>query len=172
MRGALFGLFAGTVLAANLAVSWWGLIPVGFGLAAPAGTFAAGLALIVRDELQARAGWQWALAAVVTGGVLSAVLAGPQLAVASAVAFTVSELVDMAVYSHLGGLRGRLLSNAIGAPIDTVVFLWLSGLGVAGPAVGGQVLVKVLYLAPFAVLAWWLSTRRSGTLPALVTTRS
>ena len=44
--------FLGTIVAANYAVTEWPDAPVGFGLTAPAGVYFAGLAFILRDELQ------------------------------------------------------------------------------------------------------------------------
>jgi hypothetical protein len=78
------------------------------------------------------------------GAVLSAVLAGPALAVASATAFALSELADLLVYQPLrrrGFLRAVLASNAVGAPLDTIVFLSLAGFPVWS-ALPGQLWVK------------------------------
>lgn len=42
--------YVGTILAANWLIATFGLVPVGFGLMAPAGVFAAGLALLLCSE--------------------------------------------------------------------------------------------------------------------------
>ncbi|GIJ12722.1 VUT family protein [Micromonospora andamanensis] len=84
------------------------------------------------------------LACIAAGAVLSAVLAAPTLALASAAAFAVSELADLLVYQPLRGrglLRAVLASNAVGAPLDTIVFLTLAGFPVWS-AVPGQLWVK------------------------------
>ena len=175
----LFLAFVGTVLAANVAVDLWQFTPAGFGLMVPAGTWFAGMAFILRDELQRvasrrftlRQGMVVVVAAVLAGAALSWFLARPELAVASAVAFGASEIVDMIVFMVSGRkLAGRLLSNLIAAPIDTALFLWLSGLGALAleqggreallSAAGGQVLVKAVYLAPLAVVIWWADKAR------------
>jgi len=137
-------LFAGGVLAANLLTARYGLVPVGFGLAATAGTYAAGLCLLARDWVHDTAGRRAVLAAIAAGGLASAALAGPQLAVASASAFVVSELADLAVYQPLrrrGFIRAALASNAVGAPVDTILFLALAGFGIWA-ALPGQLLAK------------------------------
>ena len=76
----------------------------------------------------------------------SAGLAGPRLAVASGAAFAVSELADLLVYQPLrrhGWIPAALASNAVGAPVDTVVFLALAGLPVWA-AMPGQLWVKAI----------------------------
>ncbi|HZN70120.1 MAG TPA: VUT family protein [Micromonosporaceae bacterium] len=141
--GALV-VFAASVTAANWLTARYGLIPVGLGLTATAGTYAAGLCLLARDWVHDTAGRLAVLAAVAAGGVASAVMAGPRLAVASAVAFIVSELTDLAVYQPLrrrGWARAVVASNAVGAPVDTVLFLALAGFPI-WTAVPGQLLAK------------------------------
>jgi uncharacterized PurR-regulated membrane protein YhhQ (DUF165 family) len=144
-----------TVVLANITTSRFGLIPAGFGLLVPAGTYAAGAALAVRDWLDRVGGLRWVLPTLTAGCVLSAVLATPALAVASAAAFALSELADLAGWR---ALRRRSLvaavavSNAVGAVVDTLVFLPLSGLPVTPAAIGGQLLVKGIYMTAAALL--------------------
>lgn len=144
--GALLAMlaFAGGVIAANWLTSRFGLVPVGFGMTATAGTVAAGWTLLARDWVHEVAGRRAVLACIAAGAVLSAVLAGPALAIASAVAFAVSELADLLVYQPLrrrGLLRAVVASNAAGAPLDTIVFLSLAGFPVWS-ALPGQLWVK------------------------------
>jgi hypothetical protein len=111
---ALFGALCAYVLtipAANLLVAHFGAVPVGFGLVAPAGVFMVGLALVLRDLVHDLGGRWSVLWAIVLGTTLSYAWAGPGLAVASAVAFAVAELADMAVYAPIRahGLRAALL---------------------------------------------------------------
>jgi len=154
VTGALV-VFAGSVTAANWLTSRYGFIPVGLGLTATAGTYAAGLCLLARDWVHDTAGRIAVLTAIGAGGIASAVMAGPRLALASAVAFVISELADLAVYQPLrrrGWLRAVLLSNAVGAPVDTVLFLALAGFPI-WTAVPGQLLAKATATAvPVAVL--------------------
>jgi uncharacterized PurR-regulated membrane protein YhhQ (DUF165 family) len=146
---ALAGGLLGTVVAANWLISTFGLIPAGFGLLVPAGTYAAGLALGLRDGLDRVGGLRWVLPAIAAGVVLSAVLASPEVALASAVAFALGELTDLAVWRRLrraGWRRALLASNAVGALVDTCVFLPLAGFPVTFASVGGQFVVKAIYV--------------------------
>jgi uncharacterized PurR-regulated membrane protein YhhQ (DUF165 family) len=136
--------FAGGVVTANWLTSRFGLVPVGLGMTATAGAVAAGYTLLARDWVHGVAGRRAVLACIAAGAVLSAVLAGPTLALACAAAFAVSELADLLVYQPLrprGFLRAVLASNAVGAPLDTIVFLTLAGFPVWS-ALPGQLWVK------------------------------
>lgn len=122
------GAYVGTILAANWAVNRFGIVPVGFGLLAPAGVWFVGLAFTLRDAVQETLGRYGVLLAIAVGAVVSA-LVSPRLAVASAVAFLVSELADFAVYTPLrrrGWLRAVAASNVVGLVADSVLFLWLA----------------------------------------------
>src|SRR3546814_16655034 len=77
------------------------LIPVAPGITAPSGVLLVGLALVLRDLVQRRLGLSWAAGAIVIGAALSATFATPALVVASAIAFLISEFVDLAVYTPL-----------------------------------------------------------------------
>jgi queuosine precursor transporter len=105
------------------------LVPVAPGMMAPSGVLMIGLALVLRDLVQRRLGLGWAFGAVLAGAALSALLAPPALVVASALAFLLSEMVDLAVYTPLQK-RGLLLavaaSGAVGLVVDSAVFLWLA----------------------------------------------
>lgn len=144
-----------SIAAANYLTAWFGLVPAGFGLLVTAGTYAAGLALGARDVVQRVAGIRAVLACILTGCVLSWLLAGPRLAIASTAAFLLSELLDLTVYTPL---RRRsfalavLMSNAAGAVVDTLLFLHLAGFPLTAASVGGQLLVKVGWLTVGLVL--------------------
>jgi glycerol-3-phosphate dehydrogenase len=66
-----------------------------------AGTYAAGLSLGLRDALHEAGGYRWVLAAIAAGIGLSVILGDGRIALASAVAFGVAELTDLAVYVPL-----------------------------------------------------------------------
>lgn len=125
---ALWAAFTATVIGSNLAVVHIGLLPVWPGISAPAGVYLVGLALVLRDLLQEATSWRWSAVAVVVGAGLSAVVS-PALALASAVTFLASELLDLAVYTPLRR-RGLVLavtaSNAVGLLADSLLFLWLA----------------------------------------------
>jgi queuosine precursor transporter len=117
-----------TIFAANLAISTIGIVPVGFGLMAPAGVYFAGLAFTLRDAVQETLGRRWTIAAILIGAVISAGLSA-QLALASGVAFLVSELADFAVYTPLRSrswIAAVAASNVVGTVIDSALFLWLA----------------------------------------------
>jgi hypothetical protein len=116
------------IVLANWAIQQFGLVPVGFGLLAPAGVYFAGLAFTLRDLVQESLGRRWTIAAIVAGAVISAALS-PQLAVASGIAFLVSELADFAVYTPLRRKNWLLavgLSNTVGLVADSILFLALA----------------------------------------------
>jgi uncharacterized PurR-regulated membrane protein YhhQ (DUF165 family) len=124
-----FLAFLATIPAANWLVVNVGLIPVGFGLAAPSGVLLAGLALVLRDLVHRDLGPWAALAAILGGAVLSVFLAPPALIVASTAAFLLSELADLAIYAPLrrrGFILAVVASSAVGLVIDSAVFLWLA----------------------------------------------
>ena len=117
-----------TIFAANLAITMVGVVPVGFGLMAPAGVYFAGLAFSLRDGLQETLGRRWTVVAIVLGALVSAGLS-TQLALASGLAFLFSELADFAVYTPLrrrGWLGAVVTSNLVGVIVDSALFLWLA----------------------------------------------
>lgn len=135
---AFFAAFAATVPLANWLIGNVGtfcvpdgpcVIPVGFGFTAPSGVLAIGVALVLRDLVQRRLGVWWALVAIFVGAALSATFAPKALVIASTVAFLLSELADLSVYTPLQKRRlmlAVLASGAVGLVIDSIVFLWLA----------------------------------------------
>jgi uncharacterized PurR-regulated membrane protein YhhQ (DUF165 family) len=126
---AVVAAYLSVIVAANWAVERFGAVPVGFGLIAPAGVWFAGLAFTLRDLVQAAAGRLAVFVAILLGAALSFVIANPALAVASAAAFSLSELADFAIYDPLhrrGWLTAVAASNAVGLVVDSAVFLWLA----------------------------------------------
>jgi uncharacterized PurR-regulated membrane protein YhhQ (DUF165 family) len=105
------------------------VIPVAPGLTAPSGVLMIGLALVLRDLVQRNLGVKWAAGAVVVGAALSTFVAPPALVIASASAFLLSELADLAVYTPLQKKRLVLAvfaSSVVGLVIDSAVFLYLA----------------------------------------------
>jgi uncharacterized PurR-regulated membrane protein YhhQ (DUF165 family) len=135
---AFFAAFAATVPLANWLIGNVGtfcvpngpcVIPVGFGLTAPSGVLAVGVALVLRDLVQRRLGVKWSIFAIAVGAALSATFAPPALVVASTVAFLLSELADLSVYTPLQRRRlmlAVLASGVFGLIVDSIVFLWLA----------------------------------------------
>lgn len=152
-----------SIVLANVMTARFGLVPVGFGLMVTAGTYAAGFALLARDFVHRYGGWQWALVGLAMGAALSWFLSTPALALASAAAFGLAELADLAVFSKLrkrGFGRAALASNIVGAPIDTVVFLAIAGFPLTWPIILGQFIGKVLW-ATIVPLALYVGGRRA-----------
>jgi uncharacterized PurR-regulated membrane protein YhhQ (DUF165 family) len=124
----LFGLFVATVWFANLLIQHFGIVDVGFGLQAPAGVFMVGIAFTLRDLLHRAAGPYVVMAAIVLGAALSWVIA-PAFALASGVAFLVSEAADLTVYTPMerkSWLGAIALSNTVGLAVDSFLFLTLA----------------------------------------------
>ena len=110
-----------------------------------------GLIFILRDFAQREIGHK-VLIAMGIGAVLSYFMADPFVAVASVVAFAISELVDWAVYTFTKRpLKDRiLLSSALGTPVDSAVFLLI--LGFFSPL--GFLLMTVAKMLS-AIIVWW-----------------
>lgn len=120
--------FIGTVLAANWAVTRFGLVPVGFGLIAPAGVYFVGIAFTLRDLIQETLGRVAVIVCILIGAILSAFVS-ERLAMASVVAFLVAELVDFAIYTPMrqrGWLLAVVASNVVALVLDSILFLWLA----------------------------------------------
>jgi len=166
--GVALSLYIASIVAANAMTAHFGLVPVGFGLMVTAGTFAAGFALITRDWVQVASGRRVVLVAILAGAAISAFTSNEALAFASGIAFLVSELVDLGVFTPL---RGRslpaavLLSSVVSAPVDTILFLYLAGFGVTWEAVAGQFIVKT---AIAGLVAAWLARGRRSAVPSYV----
>jgi uncharacterized PurR-regulated membrane protein YhhQ (DUF165 family) len=152
VKYALVVLYGLCVVAANWLILHFGLVPVGFGLMAPAGVYAAACTLVLRDLVQ-RTWGKWVSLAVIVPAAGITALMSPQLALASGTAFVLAELLDFAVYTPLAKKIGRavLASVAAGAVLDSVVFLQLAHIPL-GVALPGLLLGKV-YVAIVASLA-------------------
>lgn len=136
-------------------------------LMAPSGVLWAGAALFARDTLHEAGGRAWVVAGIAIGAALSWWLAAPALALASGVAFGLSEFADYAVYSplHQRSRPGAVLaSGLVGSIVDSAVFLWLA-LG-SLDFLAGQVVGKSLITALCAGLLWLALRRRPAPVAA------
>lgn len=133
---AFFGFIAVIVLA-NWAINRFGVVGVGFGLLAPAGVYFVGLAFTLRDILHRTLGRYVVIAAIVVGALISYWISGAgtipggkvSIAVASGIAFLISEASDLAIYEPLrtrGWLPAVVASNIVGLFVDSILFLWLA----------------------------------------------
>jgi queuosine precursor transporter len=137
--GLLAVAYVATIIAANWAIQNLGrppaapgapyTIPVWPGLEAPSGVLFAGLAFTFRDLTQEWLGRRAVVIAIGAGAVASWVVGSGRIAVASGIAFLVSELADFAVYTPLRERRWLLAvgtSNLVGLVIDSALFLWIA----------------------------------------------
>jgi queuosine precursor transporter len=162
---AALAAYVGTVYGANWALQKFGIVSIGFGLTAPAGVFFAGLALGLRDFVQESLGRAAVAAAIVAGAALSWWLGANatipsghvSLALASGVAFLLSELADFSIYTPLRERTvagGIVASNVVGAAVDSALFLWLAFGSLA--FFTGQFVGKTAMTVPaLAALAGW-----------------
>ena len=142
MRYLPAAAFVTIVIAANAATNTLGLVHW-LGLTATAGTWIAGFALVARDSIHDTLGRRWIAAAILAGAAISATFS-PALALASAVAFAASESADWAIYAPLrrrGRTAAALASNAVGAVVDSVLFLAIAGFPLS--AAWTQTVVKI-----------------------------
>lgn len=138
------------------------LIPVAPNILAPSGVLMIGLALVLRDLVQRYLGVKWAVAAILVGAALSGLIAPTALVVASATAFLVSELADLAVYTPLqrrGLVLAVLASSIVGLVIDSAIFLYLA-FGSLN-FIEGQVIGKLWMVLLALPAIWWIRNRES-----------
>ncbi|MDG5467297.1 VUT family protein [Deltaproteobacteria bacterium IMCC39524] len=134
--------YLGSIVVANLLVMNFGIIQVA-GLSFPAGAVAVGFTFTARDLVQRRFGkwgcWIWMFVASWISAVFS-----PTLALASLGAFVVAEGLDWAVFTASPlSFRGRaIVSNIVGTPLDSVVFVYLA-FGPIWDAMWGQTIIKL-----------------------------
>jgi hypothetical protein len=138
--------YIATVFGANWAIGHLGTPPqfpgaphtikVGFGYTAPSGVMFVAAALVLRDAVQyltgLRRGWQTLtvmLPLIAVGAGLSyAVTPTPKIALASALAFGLSELVDFALFTWIAPrwTRAVLAGGLAGGVVDSLLFLWVA----------------------------------------------
>jgi len=132
----LAALYVGLVILANwLASAYIVHVPL-TPYMAPAGVFAIGAILVLRDWMQQLKGLRWTMPLVYTAGLISwgvGDVAGwtalQKIAVASVIAFTVSETIEAAIFTPLRKKRLGLavaLSATVGNAIDSWLFLTLA----------------------------------------------
>ncbi len=162
--GGLFLLgYIATIFAANWAIASFGVVPVGFGFVAPAGVYFAGLAFTFRDLVQEYLGRVATAVAIAVGAALSA-LVSPQFAVASGIAFLLSELADFAVYTPLrrrNWLGAVAASNVVGFVADSAIFLTLAFGSL--DFLTGQLIGKG-WMTALAIGLMWLIRRQRATV--------
>lgn len=165
--------FIGCIIGANYLTTNHGFISF-LGVSATAGTLLAGATFVLRDAVQDLTDSRWyILTLILIGAAASLILAltvfranesflppgvtAVSIAIASGIAFGVSELCDWGIYQPLrkrGYVRAATASNLAGAFVDTVVFLAIAGFpiwsAVPGQMVGKMVITVVTVAGVFA----------------------
>lgn len=145
--------FVAVVLATNAITNWLGVVTWA-GIAVTAGTWLAGFSFVARDAVHESLGSRWVVGCIVVGAAISATFS-PALALASGVAFLLSELADLAVYQPMrrrGLVRAALLSNLAGSVVDSVIFLLIAGFPLG--LVWAQVGIKYATTTTFVLMLW------------------
>ena len=144
------------IVAVNYGFTVVPLVKLPDGTLWPPMSLVVGFIFVVRDFAQREIGHK-VLLAMLVGAALSYVMAAPYVAIASATAFLVSELMDWLIYSVTKRpLSQRILySSLLATPIDSAVFLF---------GIGHLSLVGVLTMTASkligALIVWWLIRRR------------
>ena len=124
-------------------------------------TIVTGLVLVARDFAQREIGHE-VLIAMAIALILTWFTSGGELALASGIAFLISELVDWAMFTFTKfKLSTRvLLSSALAAPIDTSVFLYGAEQIRGGQFTLPNIVTSVGGKMIGALIIWWLIRRR------------
>lgn len=122
------------------------------------GSVIAGLVFVARDFAQREVGHIKVLGLMAIAGAISYITSSPFVAIASLVAFSVSELVDYAAYTLTNGnfKRRVVVSSLVGVPVDTLIFLMMiDGLSAFGFAVmtASKLVALTLIFARFKLKA-------------------
>lgn len=163
----LAALFFGLVILANWLASRYTVhVPLTTYLA-PAGVFCIGGVLVLRDWMQQLKGLLWTMPIVYLAGLTSWLVgdvAGwtglEKIAVASVVAFSVSETVEAAIFTPLRNRNltaGVALSATIGNALDSYIFLQIafgSQAFFAGNFVGKLEMIAIGTLLTFGRRLW------------------
>lgn len=171
-RGAIYvTIYLASIVASAALVEYIGVIPVGFGLMAPAGAYVIGLTMVFRDLTQDQLGPRWTYGALLVGTLLS-VLVSPMIAFAAAVAFLVSETLDQLTYTPLRKhslVIAVLASNAVGIVADSVLFTQLAfGTIEYAP---GQIWAKAVSTVAAVIVLKLIYRRRTTITPAYIRAR-
>jgi uncharacterized PurR-regulated membrane protein YhhQ (DUF165 family) len=119
----------------------------------------------MRDVVQDTLG-RFAVALGVLGGAALTLWVSPSLAAASATAFLDRRtMADMAIYTPLrnrGWARAVIVSNIVGAVLDTFVFLHMAGFPLTVNGVSGQLVGKLVWatLLPVALVVGYRALRQ------------
>lgn len=145
------------IVAVNWGFSVVPLVDMWTGEKWPPMSLAVGLVFVLRDFAQREIGHKvWF--AMGAAGILSYLMADPFVALASIVAFVISEAADWAIYTFTKKPFAQriLLSSLVSTPLDSAVFL-----GVIGHLSWSGVIVMTLSKMVAALVVWRLVNARN-----------
>lgn len=148
MKYLPIAFYLGAVVLVNILFSYVPMIATPLGLLSPVAILV-GTVFIFRDYAQ-RATGHLVLVAMVAATIISYMMADPFVAVASALAFASSEIVDWILFTVTKKPFGErvFISSLVATPVDTVVFLlWINDL-----SLGTFVLMVISKMIASAVL--------------------
>ena len=117
----------------NWAFSWTPLVALPDGGSWSPFSIAVGLVLVFRDLAQREVG-HWIFIPLFIGTGLSFIMAKPEIATASAVAFFVSEFIDWLIFTITKKPLSKriLLSTFAAIPVDSIIFLAGADMAIPG----------------------------------------
>lgn len=144
-------LYMSTIVFINMAFSYLPSLETPLGFIEP-GSVIAGSVFVTRDFMQRSVG-HFALVPMIIATVLSYMLADPFVAIASTLAFFVSEIVDWALYTVTKKPFHQrvILSSLVSTPIDSFVFLYYIG----GDTIDSFLMMCASKLFASAVIYFW-----------------
>jgi uncharacterized PurR-regulated membrane protein YhhQ (DUF165 family) len=130
------------------------------GFWAPAAFFT-GLVLVFRDFAQREVG-HWIFIPLIIGVAISFVMAPPAIALASALAFAISETVDWAIYTASKRTLSQrvMISSLVAAPLDTAAFWYMASFAVEGVFTWSTLLTAIASKLLGAYIVYRLLKRR------------
>lgn len=162
MKWLPLAAYIACIVGANWAIVQFGLVPVGFGLVAPAGVYLAGFTFAFRNVIQLSLGRRWGFACIGIGALLSYAITDKvtipggllPLALASGVTFLLSESADALVWSQLRErhwwMRAMGVGEAAGMVVDSVIFLTFAFGSLE--LLAGQILGKLWTIVPVMLI--------------------
>jgi queuosine precursor transporter len=144
------------------------LTPVGFGLYAPSGVWAAAVSFPARDVTQRLGGRSLGVLAIFVGAAVSWRISNPHIAVASGLTYLCSESADFAVYTPLQRrwfVPAVFASGCVAIVVDSFVFLHLAGI-YSTAALEGLILGKFWVILAALPVTWALRNRGPMALAA------
>lgn len=120
--------YLAAILCANLGFSYLPMIALPGGQMLAPMSFVVGAVFVLRDLAQRELGHR-VLLVMGVGLAASYIMADPFVAIASAIAFAISELADWFVYTLTKKPLAQriLISSVVGTPLDSAVFMLVAG---------------------------------------------